>query len=276
MTFQQKLFSANTQLPLVMAILNVTPDSFSDGGFYCPSNLDVIRKQLERMAVTGVDIVDVGGESTRPNANPVSVQEELDRVLPVVELVKKEFSLSVSVDTYKVDVMREAIALDVELINDVNALQSEGAVALLADATVLVCLMHKLGVPKTMQSSPSYDDVVGEVKTFLIERVRACVESGIKDNRILIDPGFGFGKKLNHNLSLFKALDEFVGLKHPVLVGVSRKKMIGEILGGAVVSERVAGSVSAAMLAGIKGASVVRVHDFEETMQAIKVTSQLL
>ncbi|HID24944.1 MAG TPA: dihydropteroate synthase [Thermoplasmata archaeon] len=260
-----------------MAILNVTPDSFSDGGRYHASDLDLVRKQLEKMASSGVDIVDVGGESTRPNATPVSLQEELDRVLPVLEMVKHEFSLSVSVDTYKVDVMRAAIALDVSLINDVNALQAEGAVSLVADADdVLVCLMHKQGDPKTMQASPNYTNVVTEVESFLVQRIKTCVNGGIQENRILIDPGFGFGKNLEHNVTLFKSLERFVGLGSPVLVGVSRKKMIGELLGGLPVNQRVFGSVSAAMVAVMKGARVVRVHDFEETMQTINVMNKLL
>jgi dihydropteroate synthase len=274
MTFKRKLSSIEVNSPLIMAILNVTPDSFSDGGDYVAQ--DAIKRQLESMAKEQVDIVDVGGESTRPYALPVSLDEELNRVMPVIELAKKDYGLSVSVDTYKVEVMAESIKLGVDLINDVNALQARGAKELISQSDVCACLMHKQGSPEDMQKEPSYDNVVQEVKNFLIPQINECVALGISHERLLIDPGFGFGKTLEHNVALFKSINEFVELGVPVLVGVSRKKMIGDLLNNLPVDERMIGSVSAALLAVIKGAKVLRVHDFKETIQVTKVLKELM
>ncbi len=272
MLFKQKLKSQEETLPLVMAILNVTPDSFSDGGVF--TSIDKVKIQLEKMAKAGVSIVDIGGESTRPGAVPVPLPEELDRVLPVIELAKKEFSLPVSVDTYKTEVMAEGIKLGVELVNDTNALQADGARKLIAEHKVLACLMHKKGQPKTMQDAPEYKDVVEEVKDFLLKNIAKCIEDGIAKDNLIIDPGFGFGKDIQHNISLFKAINNLVSLGFPVLVGVSRKRMIADILGG--IDERMIGSVSAALIAGLQGAKIVRVHDFAETIQAIKIMKELV
>lgn len=274
MKFFDRVCDPELEMPLVMGILNVTPDSFSDGGQH--QSLDKIKHAIEQMQKAGVDIVDVGGESTRPGAAIVTLQEELDRVLPVVELIKEVSDLSVSVDTYKTLVMKEAINLGVDLINDVNALQAEGAETLVANSDVMVCLMHKKGEPGTMQENPSYHDVFLEVFEFLSDRVKSCENSGVSSANILIDPGFGFGKTLEHNVKLFEQLEQFSVLKYPILIGVSRKKMIGELLGGLPVEKRMIGSVSAAVMAAMKGARVIRVHDYEETIQALKVMYALL
>ena len=269
MSFKTSLLSLENNQALVMAILNVTPDSFSDGGRF--THEDAIKKQLELMAEAGVDIVDIGGESTRPNAKPVSLNEELDRVLPFVELVKKDFDLPVSVDTYKVPVMSESIRLGVDMINDINALQSDGAKELIAKSGVLACLMHKQGSPQTMQKSPHYNNVVLDVKQFLLEQIDLCIGKGVKKSQLLIDPGFGFGKTFFHNQELFRSLEMFSELGFPLLVGVSRKKMITHIAGSDSASDRLIGSVVAAMLAVKKGSKVVRVHDFNETIVAMKM-----
>jgi len=269
MSFKTNLLSLENNQALVMAILNVTPDSFSDGGRFTDEY--AIRKQLELMAEAGVDIVDIGGESTRPNATPVSLNEELDRVLPFVELVKKEFDLPVSVDTYKVPVMSESIRLGVDMINDVNALQSNGAKELIAKSGVLACLMHKQGSPQSMQNSPRYNDVILDVKQFLLEQIDLCIGKGVKKSQLLIDPGFGFGKTFSHNQELFRSLEIFSELGFPLLVGVSRKKMITHVVGSDSDSNRLIGSVVAAMLAVKKGSKVVRVHDFNETIIAMKM-----
>lgn len=274
MSFKQKLLSKDSDIPLVMSVLNITPDSFSDGG--CFVEKSVIQRQLELMAELGVDIVDIGGESTRPNSTPVLLEEELDRVLPVIELAKKEFNLPISIDTSKVEVMQESIKLGVDLINDVNALSSDESKLLIAKEAVLVCLMHKKGNSKNMQNNPVYTDVVLEVKDFFVEQVAKCLHAGINKSQLLIDPGFGFGKTLQHNIKLFKSLNEFNELEVPLLIGVSRKAMIADILGGLPVAERMVGSVSAALLAGLNGAKVVRVHDFKETIQAFKIAKELL
>lgn len=259
--------------PLVMGILNVTPDSFSDGGRF--NHADAMKKQVEEMVSAGVDIVDIGGESTRPGAPPVSLQEELDRVLPAIEWVKRNSDAAVSIDTYKTEVMRQALLAGADLINDVNALQDAGALEVVSQANAPVCIMHKQGNPQTMQSEPCYGDVVTDVKVFLEERVQACLNAGIKEEHILIDPGFGFGKTLEHNIALFRVLEQFTQGAYPVLVGVSRKTMIGALMGGVPVSERMVGSVVAAVVAAQKGAAILRVHDVKETVQALRVAKAL-
>lgn len=261
--------------PLLMGILNVTPDSFSDGGQN--STKEAICRQLETMNQSGVDIVDIGGESTRPGANPVSLAQELERVLPAIEWVQSYSDAYISVDTYKTEVMAQAIQAGVDMINDVNALQSPGAVDLLAQNPMPVCLMHKQGTPMEMQKAPDYSgSVVESVRDFLVQRSDLCIEQGVLAENIVIDPGFGFGKKLAHNIELFERLDELTALPYPVLVGVSRKTMIGDLLGGAAVNDRMIGSVAAAILATLKGSRILRVHDIKETSDALKVVLSLL
>ena len=254
--------------PVVMGVLNVTPDSFSDGGRY--RQLDAALRRADIMAAEGAAIIDVGGESTRPGAPAVSIQEELDRVMPVVERLAGELPVPVSVDTSKPEVMHEAARAGAGLINDVWALRQPGALAAAAASSLPICLMHMLGEPATMQQEPRYGDVVAEVRAFLAERVRVCEAAGIAREQILVDPGFGFGKTLEHNLSLLRHLDDFTDLAAGVLAGVSRKSMIGLLL-NALVGERLAGSLAAAVIAAWQGARVIRVHDVQETVQALRV-----
>ncbi len=259
--------------PVVMGVLNVTPDSFSDGGRYLQLT-DALRR-AEAMAAEGAAIIDVGGESTRPGAPPVSVQEELDRVLPVVERLARELPIPVSVDTSKPEVMREAARAGAGLINDVRALRLPGALAVAAACGVPVCLMHMRGEPATMQREPDYADVVTEVYDFLAERIRRCADAGIARDRILVDPGFGFGKTLEHNLSLLRHLDRFVGLAAGLLVGISRKSMIGALL-DAPIGERSSGSLAAAVIAAWQGARIIRAHDVRETVRVLRVCAAVL
>ncbi len=257
-------------VPCIMGILNVTPDSFSDGGRY--NRLDAALHHAERMVVDGADILDVGGESTRPGAKPVSEAEELDRVIPVIEALSVRFDTQVSIDTSKPMVMREAVAAGAGMINDVNALRAEGAVAVVADVGVPVCLMHMQGEPRTMQRSPRYHDVVTDVRDFLLERARACEEAGIRRQAIVLDPGFGFGKALDHNLELLRQLPVLCATGYPVLVGISRKSMIGALTGRGVEG-RLAGSLAAALLALEGGARILRVHDVAETRDVLRVSA---
>lgn len=259
--------------PLVMGILNVTPDSFSDGGRF--NSHDKIKRQVEQMVLAGADFIDIGGESTRPGALSVSLDEELERVLPAIDIVKSISDIKISVDTYKTEVMVASLNLGVDMINDVNALQSEGALEVVSQANVKVCLMHRLGMAKNMQTSPHYENIVNEVIQFLLNRVNKCLEAGILADNILLDPGFGFDKALSHNIALFKHLEDLVSLGYPVLVGVSRKRMIGELLNDLPMAERTVGSVSAALVAMCKGAKILRVHDVKETVQAIEVAQKL-
>lgn len=272
--WRQFLDGIALESPLIMGILNVTPDSFSDGGQF--QQLEAAQKQAEQMLASGADIIDVGGESTRPGANPVSLQQELDRVLPVIELLKKELGAVVSVDTYKPEVMQAAIALGVDMVNDVNALQAEGALELVVKHQVPVCLMHKQGTPAQMQQSPQYESVVDEVIAFLQQRAEVCEQAGLGKSKIILDPGFGFGKTIVHNIELFEELDQLIMLKYPVLVGVSRKSMIGQLMGNVPPEERMLGSVTAAVIAALKGAQLLRVHDVKETRQALDVALTLV
>ena len=256
--------------PAVMGVLNVTPDSFSDGGRY--RFLDAALRRAEMMAAEGAALIDVGGESTRPGAPPVSVQEELDRVLPVVERLARELSIPISIDTSKPEVMSEAARAGAGMINDVWALRQPGALEAAVASGLPICLMHMLGEPATMQREPGYGDVVVEVRAFLVERVQVCEAMGIPCTRILVDPGFGFGKTLDHNLTLLRHLDRFTDLTAGVLAGVSRKSMIGALL-EAPVGERLAGSLAAAVIAAWQGACVIRAHDVGETVQALRVCS---
>lgn len=260
--------SLDLSKPHVMGILNATPDSFSDGGRY--NNLDAALRHALDMQAAGASIVDIGGESTRPGAAPVSVQQELDRVAPLVERISQETELIISVDTSTPEVMLETARLGAGLINDVRALQREGALVAAAASGLSVCLMHMRGEPQTMQDAPSYVDVAKEVAEFLQERIAACVQAGINTEHILLDPGFGFAKNTQHNYELFKRLPELHQLQRPLLVGVSRKSMLGNIL-HKPVEQRLAGSLALAVMAFERGAKIIRVHDVVETMDALKI-----
>lgn len=260
--------------PSIMGIVNVTPDSFSDGGeLYDNAQLDLSKtlKVIEKMLADGADIIDIGGESTRPGAAVVSTQQELDRVIPVLEAVVERFDALVSVDTSTAEVITESSKKGASLINDVRALGREGALAAASSSQLPICLMHMQNQPQTMQIEPTYTDVVAEVLAFLDERKYICMKAGIDSQKIILDPGFGFGKTLAHNLTLFGAIDQFVATGHPVLVGVSRKTMIGQMLGLENTDERLMGSVALALLAAQRGAAILRVHDVLETRQAIDV-----
>ena len=259
--------------PRIMGVLNRTPDSFSDGGRF--TGLDAALAQVERMLHEGAHIVDVGGESTRPGAAEVGVQEELDRVLPLIGRIHEAFGALISVDTSKFEVMQAAVAAGAAMINDVYALRRPGALQAAAASGAALCLMHMQGEPRTMQKDPHYGDVMAEVKGFLEERAGAAQTAGVVRERIVVDPGFGFGKNLEHNLTLLRRLPEIAALGHPVLVGLSRKSMIGTLLDGKPVEERMQGSVAAAVIAVQNGASIVRVHDVAPTVEALKIVSAL-
>jgi dihydropteroate synthase len=251
-----------------MGVLNVTPDSFSDGGLFIDPKKAL--SQAHKMFNEGASVVDVGGESTRPGAAPVSAEEEMDRVIPVIEAIHNDLPVIISVDTSKPQVMREAVQAGAGLINDVYALRQPGAVQTVADLKVPVCLMHMQGEPRTMQHNPNYTDVINEVKEFLQQRVDECVNTGIDENRLIIDPGFGFGKSVQHNLTIVKHLSEFCSLGLPVLVGLSRKSTIGAVL-EKPTDDRVIGSVSLAVIACWLGAHIFRVHDVKQTADALKL-----
>lgn len=259
--------------PQVMGILNVTPDSFSDGGKFV--HLATAMRHARQMVNAGAQWLDIGGESSRPGAQPISEQQELDRVLPVVERIRAEFPVKISVDTTKEVVMQEAIRLKVDMINDIMALRGENCLAAVAQSSnVQVCLMHLQGEPRTMQDDPQYLDVVQEVKSFLLARAQACLDVGIAAERIIIDPGFGFGKNLQHNLLLMKHLDVLTQLPYPVLVGVSRKSMIGKIL-DKPVHKRLHGGLALAVFAVMHGARLIRTHDVAATVEALEVIQKL-
>jgi dihydropteroate synthase len=264
-------FALALDRPRVMGILNVTADSFSDGGRFL-AEARAIEHGLA-LASCGADLVDVGGESTRPGAEPVPLEVELSRVLPVVRALARE-GVAVSVDTMKPEVMRQAIDAGCAMVNDVNGFRADGAIAAVATSGVGLCAMHMRGTPATMQSDPHYDDVVGEVGAFLLERARALEAAGVARGRIALDPGFGFGKAFAHNATLLAGLGRLAALGYPVVAGLSRKRMIGEIT-GRPVEDRVAGSIAAALLAVQNGAQIVRVHDVKETVDALKVWSAL-
>jgi dihydropteroate synthase len=251
-----------------MGILNVTPDSFSDGGRF--SQLDAALRHAEAMVVAGATLIDVGGESTRPGARAVSPTEELERVAPIVERIHRELDVIISVDTSTPAVMRETARLGAGLINDVRSLRRDGALDAAAATGLPVCLMHMLGEPGTMQDDPHYHDVTREVGEFLVERLDQCAAAGIPAQRIILDPGFGFAKTLAHNLSLFKHMEALHTLGRPLLVGVSRKSMIGNAL-GRPVGERLYGGLALAALAITKGARILRVHDVVETMDVVRM-----
>jgi dihydropteroate synthase len=272
--------SLDLSIPHVMGVLNVTPDSFSDGGRYIGSAtgrviIDSALKTVEGMIADGASIIDVGGESTRPGAEVVGPHEEMDRVLPVVEAIRERFSVVVSVDTSTAQLMTAAASAGAGLINDVRALSRDGAMQAARDTGLPICLMHMQGEPQTMQQAPRYDDVVTDVVDYLDARVKACCEAGIDRQKLLLDPGFGFGKTLQHNLELLARLNEFEGLKLPLLVGMSRKGMIGQVL-DKPVDERLYGSLAVAVMAVAKGAHIIRCHDIAATADAIKMAAAVL
>ncbi|NOQ80994.1 MAG: dihydropteroate synthase [Methylophaga sp.] len=256
-----------------MGILNVTPDSFSDGGLFLAQ--DNALAQAKQMVVDGAAIIDVGGESTRPGAALVSVDEEISRVVPVIEAIHSEIDIPISIDTSKPEVMRAAINAGAGLINDVRALTVEGALSAAVSCDVPICLMHAQGSPQTMQDDPRYDDVVGNVIEFLLERVNVCEQAGITRDKLILDPGFGFGKRATHNLQLMKHLSRVVEQGLPVLVGVSRKSMIGKLL-NVSVEERLAASLSLAAISVWQGAKIIRSHDVRETVQAIMMCDHVI
>lgn len=259
--------------PQVMGILNVTPDSFSDGGEFIAA--DRALAQAKKMVAEGAAIIDVGGESTRPGAVLVSVEQEIARVVPVIQAIHSELDIPISIDTSKPEVMRAAIDAGAGLINDVRALQVEGAMQAAVDCDVPICLMHSQGTPQTMQDNPQYDDVVSDVIQFLMDRVDKCRQAGISTDKLILDPGFGFGKRANHNLQLMKGLSRLIELGLPVLVGVSRKSMIGKLL-NVSLEERLAASLSLAAISVWQGAKIVRSHDVRETVQAIMMCDHVM
>ena len=264
--------------PVVMGILNVTPDSFSDGGQF--TQLDSALYHAEAMLNHGAKIIDIGGESTRPGAEEVTLDHELERVIPVIEALKQRFDCHISIDTSKQQVMQQAVSAGADMINDVRALQEEGAVEAVARLGVPVCLMHMQGKPRTMQNAPEYRDVVDDIVAFFNTRVEQCLNAGIAKDKILLDPGFGFGKTLEHNFELLAKLDEFKKLQMPLLIGLSRKSMIGAIVdnltGDNSVNNRMIGSVSGAVIAAIKGARIIRVHDVKQTVEALAIVNATL
>lgn len=256
----------------VMGIINVTPDSFSDGGRY--NSVDLALQRAREMVSAGAAFLDVGGESTRPGAAPVSEQEELDRVCPVVEAIAKELDVVISVDTSTPSVIRESARLGAGLINDIRALEREGALEAAVVSGLPVCLMHMKGDPETMQQNPEYRHVLRDVATYLMDRVRTAEAAGIPPEKILLDPGFGFGKTLEHNLRLLAALEQLRVLGYPLLIGMSRKTMLGQIT-GRDIDERLPASLAVATISALKGASVIRVHDVRETVDAVRVVEAM-
>ena len=257
----------------VMGILNITPDSFSDGGRY--NQMDAALLRVEQMLAAGAALIDVGGESTRPGAAVVSVQQEVDRVVPMVEAISQRFDAVISIDTSTPEVMRGSAAVGAGLINDIRALQRPGAMQAAVDTGLAVCLMHMQGDPQTMQQAPLYASVLEEVNAFLEQRVQACLEAGIERGKLILDPGFGFGKSLQHNLELFAAMQQVRPLDLPLLVGVSRKSMIGQAL-DRPVDQRLSGGLALATLAVAKGARIIRVHDVAETVDAVRMAEAVL
>lgn len=272
MIFHCAHYDLKLTYPHVMGIVNVTPDSFSDGGKYAhlPSAVAHALSLVEQ----GADILDIGGESTRPNATPVSLQEELDRVIPVIEALVGQINIPISIDTYKPAVMAAAIEAGASIVNDVRALQEEGALDVVAKRDVGVCLMHMQGTPQTMQVDPQYVNVVEDVKAFLADRAELCLQAGIAKQRIILDPGFGFGKTRAHNITLIQELTSLQDLGYPLLVGLSRKSVLGQVT-GQDVDARLHASVAAAVISAMKGAKIVRVHDVKATVEALKVVTAI-
>lgn len=260
--------SINLAYPQVMGILNLTPDSFSDGGRF--QSLDNALYQTQRMLLDGADLIDIGGESTRPDANPVSSQQEIDRVLPILERIRAESDVFISVDTSNPELMLLAAKAGANMINDVRALSRPNAMECAAKTGLPICIMHMQGEPKTMQKAPSYQNVVGEIFDFFTTKIEQCNQAGIDKSKLIIDPGFGFGKELEHNFELLNQLSKFRHFDMPILVGISRKSMIGMAL-NKPVEDRMIGSVAAALIAANNGANIVRVHDVKETKQALEI-----
>jgi len=270
MQFRDKFLDLS--ISRVMGILNVTPDSFSDGGAF--NMLENGLSQAALMLTEGADIIDIGGESTRPGAQAVTVQQELDRVIPMIELIFKRFDTIISIDTSKAQVMAEAVSAGASLINDVRALQENGALDAAVVANVPVCLMHMQGQPRIMQQNPRYDDVVKDVMSFLRQRISTCHQAGIAKEQIIVDPGFGFGKSIEHNYQMLANLEKFHQLKVPVLAGMSRKSMLGNLL-QREIEQRLAGNIAVAVVAVQKGAQIIRVHDVKETVDAVKIVKMI-
>jgi len=266
-------FQLDLTRPQVMGIVNVTPDSFSDGGKY--ASVDLAVEHALQLIAEGADILDIGGESTRPGADPVGLEEELRRVVPVVEALSKVTTVPLSIDTYKPEVMRAAIQAGADVVNDICALREDGALEIVANSNAGVCLMHMQGIPQNMQINPQYGDVVVEVKQFLADRVEACLAHGIARERILLDPGFGFGKTTAHNVALIQHLDSFTKLGYPLLVGLSRKSVLGRIAGGDEL-QRLHAGLAASVISVMKGAKIVRVHDVKATVDALKVVAAVM
>ena len=258
-----------------MGIVNVTLDSFSDGGQFASTNLAI--EHALKLAEEGAAILDIGGESTRPNATPVGLQEELDRVIPVIESLVSQINIPISIDTYKPQVMQAAINAGASIVNDVRALQEEGALQVVAKSNAGVCLMHMQGTPATMQDNPQYEHVVNEVIAFLQARLQETIDAGIAKNRILLDPGFGFGKTRTHNIALIQRLESFAALGQPLLVGLSRKSVLGQLntsqMTGKDIDARLYANIAASVIAAMKGAKILRVHDVKATIEALKVVS---
>ena len=268
-----RLGSFELDCPSVMGVINVTPDSFSDGGkFLAPGEA---LRQAGKMVVAGAEILDIGGESTRPGAEPVGEQEELDRVIPIIEAIAADFDVAVSIDTSKPGVMRAAVAAGAAMINDVCALQADGALAAAAELQQPVCLMHMQGQPSSMQVQPQYDSVVDEVTQFLASRVTQCVEAGLGKELLVVDPGFGFGKTPAHNVELLANLRQLQRIGCPVLIGVSRKSTLG-VITGREVDDLLPASIAAAVVAVMQGAQIVRAHDVAETVDALRIARRLI
>jgi len=259
--------------PIIMGVLNVTPDSFSDGGLFIESSSAIAQAKI--MIEEGAGIIDIGGESTRPGAPEVSVENELKRVMPVIEALSGNINVPISIDTSKPEVMQKAFEAGASIINDVNALRAEGAVEMAVSLRADVCLMHMQGTPRTMQNNPSYENVVSDIKVFFQERIDECQRAGMELRAITLDPGFGFGKNLGHNIALLKNLSEFHEFGVSILAGLSRKSMIGSLLGNKDVDSRMIGSVTAALIAVENGADIIRVHDVAETKDALTVWQQI-
>ncbi len=262
----------NLAKPQVMGILNVTPDSFSDGGHF--NRIDTALAQAEQMINDGAVIIDIGGESTRPGALAVSEKDEISRVIPVLKAIKQRFNIIISIDTSKANLMREAIEQGAGIINDVRALQNDGCLMAVAQSEVAICLMHMQGMPRSMQTSPHYDDLFDDIHLFFETRILACKNAGINKKRLLLDPGFGFGKTLDQNYQLLARLSMFEHLALPILAGLSRKSMIGSLL-NREVEQRLSGSLTAAIIAAQQGAKIIRVHDVKETVDALKVVDKV-
>ncbi len=259
----------------VMGILNVTPDSFSDGGRYFNTS-DAIRQAL-KMIEDGADIIDIGGESTRPGSDPVSIEEEIGRVIPVIKELSRQTTIPISIDTYKSEVAREALEVGASMINDISGLGFDSKMAsLVAQYNVPVVLMHIKGRPKDMQKSPHYEALIPEMLDYFRQRMGLALEAGVREDNIIIDPGIGFGKTFDHNLQILKGLQAFRVFHRPILVGVSRKAFIGHLLGGLQVSERLEGTIAATVVAAINGANIVRVHDVKEALRALRIADAIM